>query len=619
MAKKKATRPRPKAGNRGKSQSWQALFVQHFHPGKRSGTAAAADALEIGRESASSMTLQSTSDLNELARHSQMDGSFLWIALARVKSESWLHAFAQNMDAAFAARVGKSKRLNVLFAGYDAAAQKSRFDLYCAGARVVQFEATGLPDEPLATFDFKSTIHGEKFRKSLKTPADAINRLMKKQGVSRPRFKIRQEGQTLVCEPKRVAAVNQICIQNFCHVPSVKVSPGNRLADAIEAGDVPALRQAIADGASLEFLPASSGSPLRATMLNRKKNWQDCARELVKAGAPINGFPHEDPLIFCATCDFADAESSLAAAKLAIELEADVNSVARVSRLTPLHEAAAHGQLALVKYFVSQGADLRKKHARGETARQIAERLYEPVHKQIAEFLKSAEQGRANTQDIEALARQESRQRQEERRAARESVEDYFDVMQTTGDSSKEQLIRAIALAQPDEIELVAEEKIRWRHAKEVKRLREEFTGSGFVPVGQFTSPPIDDLLIAGWWHEAKSLFGVVYEYGAELLRVDLVRFGTNGGWTIATSADDSFGDEWRLPKSKRLAALGGSVADLVELIGQEPARRIAPVTADEFVPRMQLMYAESVKFQKEKARRKRKGSVLKELGLVDE
>ncbi len=154
---------------------------------------------------------------------------------------------------------------------------------------------------------------------------------------------------------------------------------GVRLLAAINASDVKAARQAIADGASLEHAPDLLRSPLAIAFdEGYTGDWRGVAKVLVEAGAPIDGYDWEESLICTPIQSMGkNEEGGIERMQVMLALGASVNSRGRVplEGSTPLHFAVERTLPQVVQFLIDEGADLDARDAYGRTPLELAEHL----------------------------------------------------------------------------------------------------------------------------------------------------------------------------------------------------------------------------------------------------
>ncbi|WP_417731528.1 ankyrin repeat domain-containing protein [Rosistilla oblonga] len=131
----------------------------------------------------------------------------------------------------------------------------------------------------------------------------------------------------------------------------------DRLAEAIDVGDVSALRQSIADGAPLDQLPDRSLSPLLLALYRcgTTKTWRQCAQALIDAGCRIDPADGE-PLVIEACSHLLSEQASVEILQLLIENGADLNVRDRRG-MTALDLSASRRRNQVVAFLIEHGAD----------------------------------------------------------------------------------------------------------------------------------------------------------------------------------------------------------------------------------------------------------------------
>ncbi|MCA9135709.1 MAG: hypothetical protein KDB00_03095 [Planctomycetales bacterium] len=151
-------------------------------------------------------------------------------------------------------------------------------------------------------------------------------------------------------------------IGNFVIFSAYGLQPGeddasDRLADAIETGNVTALKQAIADGAAIDKLPDSSLSPLLSALYRcgYTEDWRECAQTLIDAGCSVHEDRHE-PLVMEACSHILPEANSIEILKLLVKNGADVNAADRHG-FTALATSACYKRNHVVATLMELGAD----------------------------------------------------------------------------------------------------------------------------------------------------------------------------------------------------------------------------------------------------------------------
>jgi hypothetical protein len=309
-----------------------------------------------------------------------------WELLARFKGESWIHCLASSPRPVPAERLTSSAHLQVLVVSFDPSENQTAARLYKKGRLVAELVAAGKGEAPLEVISFKSSVHPKSFLKKCKTLRQAVEvffaavdaRLRDLTAFTAPGGLEFQDSQG-----RDIGAdeLEELAVTCYAPVTSAESPASVRLKAAIEIGDVAAARQAIADGASLEFLPDFTVSPLSIALNYRNPgDWVGVARSLVEAGAPIDGYDWEDPPIFSWIGELARLSNNKGVVKgleATLALGADINCPARIwdKGSTPLHYAVNHSLPAIAEYLVGQGASLKVRNAQGLTPLELAEFL----------------------------------------------------------------------------------------------------------------------------------------------------------------------------------------------------------------------------------------------------
>lgn len=389
MAKKKTAK---KAAGKSKatSDSWQIVLVKHSK--SRAEFYQITDVLDTHPRHWAS----STHD-DDQRRQQLVDGQFFapvvpWAACVSIARKKWALYVGPAVDAKAIARLGKSRKLQTIVAGFDAEKMKSHFRLYKEGKTFVDYQATGPSNE---VPDESALKKGPKPVKvcltKAKTAAKAVEALLKNFDANGMQMTIEQVDSGLQLqqlESKAISwkSVREICLLT-CYPLMSKENPGSDLMDrALEEGNPKKVVKAIKDGASLRWLPeATSMSPFGMAILNKKGNWKECARQLIKAGAPVDGGPGETPPIIDCCLSFGtlnvrgmDDRSRIEAIDFLLKLGADIdakNCTEYEQGWTALHRAVKNYQTALVKHLVSRGAQVDLKAADGQTPLDLAQSL----------------------------------------------------------------------------------------------------------------------------------------------------------------------------------------------------------------------------------------------------
>ena len=309
-----------------------------------------------------------------------------WVLLARFKGESWIHFLASSPPPVPAERLASSAHLQVLVVSFDPSENQTAARLYKKGSLVAELVAAGRGEAPLEVISFKSSVHPKSFLKKCKTVRQAVESFS---AAADARLRdltafTARGGLNFQDSQGRdigVDELEELAVTCYAPVTSAENPAAVRLKAAVETGDVAAARQAITDGASLEFLPDLTVSPMSIALNYRcPGDWVGVARALVEAGAPIDGYDWEDPPIFFwigALARLSNNKGVIRGLEATLALGADINCPARIwgKGSTPLHSAVNHSLPAIAEFLVGQGASLKARDAQGFTPLKLAELL----------------------------------------------------------------------------------------------------------------------------------------------------------------------------------------------------------------------------------------------------
>ena len=396
-----------KRTRRQQDQAWRIVMVRHFHHAKARDTWHALEAVEVGRE--------------PVVRYGPpVDAVWPpgpWYVYVRFEGEPWVYLLPSSAELLSVERLAAAKELNVIEASSDpAGGGTTRLRYYKRGKLAVDFAARGRADEPLCVERFHSTEHGKTFLNAFETAGDAVDGLFASlKAVPRRLVARRTAGKWWVGfddgRELPPGECGQYGVQHLIPLEPGESPASDRLAAAVESGDLDGVRRAIADGASLEFQPGRAGSPLGYASINPERpNFLAVCRALIDAGAPLGGHDWEDPVFYAAMSPFRDEHAELQLLGALLTLGADVSAPARSGRRdTPLHEAVFRKKLVVTKFLVSRGARLDVRNVDGRTPLEWAEWLAggiagDDARRAIADFLRSAEAGTADVSDLASLA-----------------------------------------------------------------------------------------------------------------------------------------------------------------------------------------------------------------------
>ena len=191
----------------------------------------------------------------------------------------------------------------------------------------------------------------------------------------RPRL-VDDEGVPLNCE-----AFEEVSRTALAPVTAEKNPANQKLSTAIQRGDPAGVREAVAQGASLEYLPDEMLSPLRVALSSTTERLRrGVCQVLVEAGAPIDGYNWEDPEI-CVGIEDRDDQANIARTTEILDLGGDVNGRTRTANLggvvgdTGLHRAILHSRYGFARFLVARGASLEVRNRDGQTPLELLAEL----------------------------------------------------------------------------------------------------------------------------------------------------------------------------------------------------------------------------------------------------
>ena len=301
----------------------------------------------------------------------------------RFKGERWIHCIESRANLVSVQRLASNKDLQVLTASFDPHQNRTVAQYYQKGGIAAELVAGGKAEDPLQVLSFQSSVKTKAFLKGCQTVRQAVDGFFAAFDAKvRELAGLEEKGGIRVLgsdgQAVRASELEELAITYYVPL-TAKDSPATaRLYAAIQTGDVEAARQAIADGASLEFVPDRMTSPLSAALLDYDRgDWRGIGELLVEAGAPIDGYDRDDPPICDAIRPLISSEESIIRQLQAIlSLGADINSPARHGAqqgCPALHLAIKRTVPQVVRFLLDQGADLDARNAADQTALELAE------------------------------------------------------------------------------------------------------------------------------------------------------------------------------------------------------------------------------------------------------
>jgi hypothetical protein len=369
-----------------RSDSGQPMIMfRHATPARRKSAWDAIQILDVGRTETLGYGPDKGETMVPWLRTSYHRGQSPWVLCARFKNETWIHCIASSAGLASIERFGSTKDLQVLATWYDADENRTCARYYKQRVLAAVLAVTGKGDNGLEVQEFRSSAHPKTLLKGCKTVRQALDAFFSKLDAE-PRDLVAgkvgcglelRDGSGRAIQAK---ALDELGIRYYAPVAATESPASVALKEAIESGDVLGVRQAIADGASLEFLPDLFVSPLAIAFdARRPGDWRSVAKLLVEAGAPIDGYDWEDPPIFNAFAAMGKEASIIKNLEAALSLGADINSPERGLHpgFTLLHLAVQHHYPEVVRFLLDQGATLGVRNADGATPLDLAESLAE--------------------------------------------------------------------------------------------------------------------------------------------------------------------------------------------------------------------------------------------------
>jgi len=328
-----------------------------------------------------------------------------FVFCAKFKQDTWVQCLAMPPSLLSVEQLGREKELQVAATWVSTDGNRTFARLYKQGKAAAQLEVSGNGSAPLEVCTFKSSIHPEKPLADCKTAQEAVVAFFAALNIELRNLQLVQlkdggyEVHTIDGTPLDPEDLEETTILFYESLdaeanpedaaledgepPTAKGNPASvALKMAIDAKDLEGVRRAIADGASLEFIPDKSASPLQYSQPKMAlPKWRPIAEALLQAGAPIDGYAWEDPLL-CTLIDEVTYELwCIEFVEALLEMGADINAPLRQPRLlsdesgTPLHLAIRFRHPLLAQFLISKGASLDTVDKEGKTPVERAEEL----------------------------------------------------------------------------------------------------------------------------------------------------------------------------------------------------------------------------------------------------
>jgi ankyrin repeat protein len=581
------------------------------------------------------------------------------LLLVKLKNHDWALAAASWIDTLsidnLAEQLARDAGVRTVHCGHGDTASATYFALYEPGGKTaVAFESCGEgftkpprfegdePEEADVPQRWISQRYPESWWRQHGDENEALQALVRDQDAYLPFFVFTDEDSKLELEtlPDDVLApqnVERVALVVYGPASAARPNPaGQKLADAIDAGDASAVRAALAAGADLKFLPGGAGTPL-ARAVDRAnhagKNRLDVIRALLDARADPNDGGTDGPPVLAPFGLLAwESHAAIAVLDLLLAAGADINARSddpMSTGSTALHLAARNGNLAMVQFLHARGADLRAPGADGLTPRQAAEKALAFMREhfgdvdggddgldEVIDYLKRAESGAAPGKDYAARAAKEKAAAGRRRRKASKAFADLGAFVKqlgalTNADTTEDAEAAAANLAtlgQPDKVKVRRDDEAKWQSPKARDAAVKALAAKGFNPVGTFTIDRFPDYRMRALLHPKANVYAAVCEMGGQRW-VDLVRYHSDGSSLTVTNAPTAASAQVDLPKMRKIRKPRSSAARLVNLmLAQRPPKdvKVTRLTAAGFARKFEQHYATEMRLRK-KATRKSK------------
>ncbi len=308
-----------------------------------------------------------------------------WLFSVQFKGERWIHCIESRAALVSVERLASNKDLHVLTASFDPQENRTIAQYYQKGSIAAELVAAGKAEDPLEVLSFQSSVKTKAFLKRCQTVRQALDGFFAAfDAKARELAALEEKGGFRVLgsdgQAVRAGELEELAITYYVPLTAADSPATARLYAAFQTGDVEAARQAIADGASLEFVPDRMTSPLSMVLLYYDRgDWPGIAKLLVEAGAPIDDYDRDDPPICRAISPLiSDEESIIRRLQAILALGADINSPARHAGdqgFPALHLAIRRTVPQVVLFLLGQGADLDARNADDQTALELAESM----------------------------------------------------------------------------------------------------------------------------------------------------------------------------------------------------------------------------------------------------
>ncbi len=210
---------------------------------------------------------------------------------AQFKKDTWVHCLASPPDLISVERLGRVKTVQVATTGFRPGDNRTFARLYKQGAPAAA-KVSGKGTDPLEVCEFKSSIHRKTLLKPCKTAEQAVEAFFSALDIKIRDLQVARlkdgglELQTTNGKPIIPKELEEMTILYYAPLTADESPASVALQAAIDAKDLVGIRRAIADGASVEFVPETSVSPMGYSQPKMSlPQWRPIAEALVEAGA----------------------------------------------------------------------------------------------------------------------------------------------------------------------------------------------------------------------------------------------------------------------------------------------------------------------------------------------
>jgi hypothetical protein len=363
------------------------LMIRHATPGRRKHAHDTLSLLDVGRVMTFGIGPDFAENVIPWLKTNHRWPRFPWLFYARFKDETWIHCIASDSRVVSIDRLADNQKLQVLAAWFDPHENRSHARFYKAGVLAADLVAAGKGDDPLDVVSFQSSAHRKTVLNRCKTARDAVDSFFGAlEAKPRDLAVIETIGSLELHDFQgRAIPVDELveaALTYHAPVTAAENPASAQLLAAIQSGDLEAARQALADGASVEFLPDLGASPLSIVFDLRvvlthacPSDWRGFAKLLVEAGASIDGYDWESSLICSAIHPNANERAIIECLQALLALGADINARDRGQNrgAAPLHLAVYYSFPEVVRFLINQGGSLDARDPTGKTPLECAE------------------------------------------------------------------------------------------------------------------------------------------------------------------------------------------------------------------------------------------------------